>query len=111
MSELERELWPAVRLGQIAFLYGEEGTALAYCVWAFLTPEVARDYAADRGRGLTLAEWNEGTDLWIIDVVAPFGHCGSLSKALKAILPTSRSAFGVRRDRPNLPTRIVRVGW
>lgn len=73
-----------VRLDQILLLFGENKTPEGYVTWAWVTPETAARLAAGDGRALYPEEWNDGTLLWIVDVVAPFGQLSALIRAVRA---------------------------
>jgi hemolysin-activating ACP:hemolysin acyltransferase len=76
-------IWPAVRLSQIDFCFDTRGAPLAYATWAFLSDEVSIDFATNERRLLHLSEWNEGANLWIIDVVSPVGAMRMMAARLK----------------------------
>src|SRR5687767_10425640 len=58
LKVISERLWPAVRLGQIEFLYDSRGAATAFASWAFLTESVSRELSADPDRALDISEWN-----------------------------------------------------
>ena len=78
-----RRLWPAVQLNQIAFLYNSKGMPSAYATWAFLTPETAGRVKENPNYLLALDEWIEGEELWLVDLVAPFGDVVNLARKLR----------------------------
>ena len=109
-------LWPAIRLNQIAFSYNSVGRPIAFVTWAFLTETVSAEVERDCDRLLHLDEWNEGADLWIMDVVAPCGGAAALLRQVardrftrhNRIRAVRRLATGefvkmidIRRDLPN----------
>jgi len=96
---------PPIRLGQIAFSFTSHGIATGYVVWAYLTDEVAAEVAVKAGRTLQLGEWNEGTRLWIMDVVAPFGNVAALLRVLRPRLQGHDRAWTIRSDRPGALVR------
>ncbi|WP_372389190.1 toxin-activating lysine-acyltransferase [Xanthomonas axonopodis] len=91
-------LWPAIRLGQIMTLRNSRGLWVAYATWAYLSPE----FAARRWSGdppyLHVSEWNEGSELWLVDFVAPFGNARELSRLL-------RKKFTAEHERVNYVAR------
>jgi len=106
MASLQAFLEPPARLGQIEFLMNSHGQPRAFATWAFLTEEVEADLARDPARVLELEEWNEGTRLWIMDVVAPAGGATSLLLGLKRRLNSHHTASWLRADRTMAPRRI-----
>jgi cytolysin-activating lysine-acyltransferase len=111
LSALEHLLWPPVRLAQVSFLYNEFGTPIAYCTWAFLTDDVGDDLAANPNRGLEFHEWNEGLNLWVMDVVAPFGGVRELLMNLRSALPHHDRGYAVRLRGANGGRRIAKASW
>ncbi|WP_052689302.1 toxin-activating lysine-acyltransferase [Xanthomonas albilineans] len=91
-------LWPAIRLGQIMTLRNSRGLWVAYATWAYLSPEIAARRWNSDPPYLHLSEWNEGSELWLIDFVAPFGNVRELSKLLK-------NKFAVEHERVNYVSR------
>jgi hemolysin-activating ACP:hemolysin acyltransferase len=67
-------LLPAMLTHQICFLFDEDGNPVAYLIWAFLSPDVERRVLTSFRFELHESEWNEGSSLWIVDLVAPHGH-------------------------------------
>ena len=110
MEGIDHFLWPAVQLRQIAFLYDELGAPFAYASWAFLTPSVADELRSNPERPLEMQEWNEGTQLWIMDVVAPGGGALRLLRAIQRAMPHHDAGFALRR-RPDGGSRVSQVSW
>lgn len=101
--------WPAIRLGQVAFLFDGNGQPLAFATWAFLSEPVSQRMAAGDVRLLDISEWNEGDRLWIVDIVAPYGHCASMARRLRALLSCHfTEARGVRWRGAEADVRTVR---
>ncbi|WP_439471485.1 toxin-activating lysine-acyltransferase [Brevundimonas sp.] len=90
-------VWPAIRLRQIHFLRDAEGRVLGYCTWAFLRPETADLLFGEAGEAPDLDDWNAGPDLWLIDVVAPFGQVRSLLRDARLRLVATASSVHARR--------------
>jgi cytolysin-activating lysine-acyltransferase len=64
---------PPVLLDQIQFYYSPAGDAVGYVTWAFLADDVAARLQGDPTVLLHLSEWNEGAQLWIMDLALPPG--------------------------------------
>ena len=64
---------PPVLLDQIQFYYSPAGDAVGYVTWAFLAEDVAARLQNEPDVLLHLSEWNEGAQLWIMDLALPAG--------------------------------------
>ncbi|RUA00255.1 MAG: toxin-activating lysine-acyltransferase [Deltaproteobacteria bacterium] len=71
ISDLEWLLLPPLMLKQCK-LYTEKGFPISYISWAFLNETVEKRLIKNCGR-LSPEDWESGSRLWLIDVVAPFG--------------------------------------
>jgi cytolysin-activating lysine-acyltransferase len=108
LHDVSLNLWPAVRLNQIGFLYNSRGSPVAFATWAFVTDEVAQTLLADPNHRLDISEWNEGDQLWLVDFVAPFGEARNLARKLRSIyLPGAWRVRGVRRYADGRQPRVV----
>ena len=71
LGDLEWPLLPAISLKQFRMFYnGEQPVGVA--LWALADEIVAKRIDAGDAR-LTAVEWKSGTNMRIVDVVAPFG--------------------------------------
>jgi len=71
LGDLEWLLMPAILLKQFRIFYqGEKPVGVA--LWALVDDIVAKRIDANDKR-LTAVEWKSGTNMRIIDIVAPFG--------------------------------------
>lgn len=73
ISDIERCFWPPIVAGQCLVAIDND-MPVGFMSWAFLSEEVATGFA-NRTRDLKADEWGSGDQLWIIDLIAPFGHC------------------------------------
>lgn len=71
ISDLEWRVMPPLVLDQ-AKLYMREQMPLAFVSWAKLSAEAAHRYRQAPHR-LTPADWQGGDQVWLIDLVAPYG--------------------------------------
>ena len=95
-----------IRLDQIILLFGANKTPEGYLTWAYVTPETAMRLGDGSGRPPFPEEWNDGTLLWIVDVVAPFGQLRPLVEAARAHLGKDHRMMGYAdRRRRNLRIR------
>lgn len=81
LGELEWRLMPALVLDQ-ARLHMRDESPLAFITWAKLSAEAAARYRLPPHR-LAPADWKSGDEVWIVDVVAPFGGAAEAIKELK----------------------------
>lgn len=103
-------IWPAIRLRQIVFLIDARNVPIGYATWSYLSEENSLRMERDEVRYLEIGEWNEGTNLWITDFVAPKGHVRRLARVLRNTLnPIHKSALGLRRDASGTVTRLRRI--
>ena len=98
-------LWPAVRLNQIVYTTGRGGMWTGYATWAYFTPESAMTFIKSDPPFLHISDWNEGDQLWILDVVAPLSHARSLASQLRSRL--SRDFKEARHVRRNSDGNII----
>ncbi len=73
IGSLESWVAPAIVLRQIQFCFDEHGEPVAYATWAYLTDAMSGRMERDEVGLLHLSDWNAGLNLWVIDVVAPYG--------------------------------------
>lgn len=67
---------PAIAVQQIKIFFDVQGRSpVGYITWALLAPDVEKRWLHDPKVLLHFSEWNEGEKLWVMDLVAPFGHC------------------------------------
>lgn len=81
LSELEWRVLPPLVLDQ-AKLYMRDEAPVAYVSWAFLSQEAATRYAG-APHHLSPADWKSGGEVWVIDVVAPFGGVKEVIEELR----------------------------
>jgi len=81
LSELDWRVMPALVLEQ-AKLYIRETAPIAYVSWAMLSDTVAQRYV-DGPHHLMAADWRSDDQVWIIDLVTPFGGAAEVMKELR----------------------------
>ena len=81
LSELEWRVLPAMVQDQ-ARLYMRGDAPLAFVSWARLSKEVAQRYRMSPHQ-LSFNDWNSGHELWLIDLVAPFGGTAKVMETLR----------------------------
>lgn len=89
---------PPVKLSQIVIgLCAYRGTPRAYVTFAYLSDKVLNELESSTDRALHYSEWNEGTNLFVDDVVAPTGDASAFLKfALDHVQPP-HSTIHLRR--------------
>ena len=92
ISDLEWLLIPPLVSGQCK-LYMKKEYPFAYVSWAFLNEESEKILSTNGGR-IRPEDWKSGDQLWIMDIVAPFGE------ADKMLADLQRNEF---------PDRTIRV--
>lgn len=81
VSELEWRVLPALMLDQ-AKLYLKDEAPIAFVSWARLSDAVAQRYKTAPHQ-LTMTDWNSGDQVWLIDVLTPFGGAQDVLKDLR----------------------------
>jgi cytolysin-activating lysine-acyltransferase len=82
LSELEWRVMPALVLDQ-AKLYMRDDSPIAYVSWATLSETVAQRYAAAPHQ-LAAPDWKSGEQVWIVDLLVPFGGAQEVMNDLRA---------------------------
>ena len=81
LSELDWRVMPALVMEQ-AKLYMRETAPIAFVSWAKLSDGVAKRYL-EAPHHLTAADWKSGDQIWIIDMLTPFGGAAEVLKELR----------------------------
>ena len=81
LSELDWRVMPALVLEQ-AKLYMRDSAPIAYVSWAKLSDAAAQRYV-EAPHHLTAADWKSGDQVWLIDLVTPFGGAAEVMKELR----------------------------
>ena len=61
------------------------GKPVGATLWAFVLPEVDKRLSKGMSK-LKISDWRSGTDVWLIDLVAPFGNADEMINELKQTL-------------------------
>lgn len=73
-GHLSRCVLPAIRQKRIAFYFDAFNQVAGCVIWAFVADDVRERLFRYGKFHLHESEWNEGEDLWIVELMAPFGH-------------------------------------
>ncbi len=99
LGDISRRLWPAVLHKQIDFLFNSKGIPVGFVTWAYLTEACAQELMRDPDYVLHLSEWNEGDQLWIMDIVSVPGHVRNVARKLRETRLRHASRVHGRRPR------------
>ena len=83
VSSLAASIHEPQRQGNAKFYFDAEGKPAGFVTWAYLAPDTEARLLRMGAVRLTPLEWNEGGNLWIIDLVVP-------DKRLKYVLEDLR---------------------
>jgi len=110
IAAIDAQIMPAVRLLQADIFCNEYGVPVAYAIWAFVSDEVVAELQAGSERILHLSEWNDGLNLWLMDIAAPFGHAFPfLRKLRKEKLSAFNNIKALKNKKNGNGTRLVNL--
>lgn len=81
LGDLEWRVLPPLLHGQ-ARVHMQGEAPLAYASWALLSGEAATRYRGAPHR-LAAADWKSGDQVWLVDLITPFGGAQELLKELR----------------------------
>lgn len=114
ISDLEWMVMPPMLLRQFRIFPGKN-QPMGVALWASLSPEVEKRLEAG-GTRLAPQEWKSGESLWLVDLIAPFGHQETMLEDIKKTifagkrfkmhvnLPEGRKVVTMEPDAPAAPT-------
>ena len=73
VQALSRLFIPAINNDTIRFFTNDDDQVCAALIWARLSDEVSQRMIYDQVPP-TEKDWTSGTNLWTLDILAPFGH-------------------------------------
>lgn len=79
---IERNVLPAIHHKQFRLYHDGNGRPIGFVSWAYLTDELDQKYQTG-AYALKPMEWIGGTNAWIIDFVAPFGHTMAVRRHMR----------------------------
>lgn len=103
-------LWiePAIALRQIKFFFDAVGRPCGYLTWAFLADDVITRMLGDTCALLHISEWNEGRELWLMDMVAGPGYAQRIARyALDHMFPAQTEGRFLRHHTDGTIRRVV----
>lgn len=81
ISELEWRVMPPLMLEQ-AKLFMREESPLAFVTWAKMSP-ASSDRYRKAPHHLMFSDWNSGDQIWLIDIVTPFGGAQEIMQNIR----------------------------
>ena len=84
-------IYPAIYHEKIKIFYDKFKNPIGYITWALLADDVIDRIINSNSLWLHESEWNEGDNLWIIDICLPFGGIINHRKEIKKILRAHNS--------------------
>lgn len=107
LAFLRTWVMPAIEHDQIRFLFDHAGEPVAYWTWAFLAPDVEHRFIHDSHVLLHESEWNEGGQLWIMDLVALRGFIRSVIYHMNnSMLFDYSCAYSLRRNKGGIVRKV-----
>jgi cytolysin-activating lysine-acyltransferase len=79
---IERNVLPAIHHKQFRLYHDDKGRPIGYLSWAWLTDEHDAKYQMG-AYALRPSDWIGGSNAWIIDFVAPFGHTMAIRRHMR----------------------------
>lgn len=108
LASITQQLMPAVRLGQIHFIYNRRHAPLGYVAWAFITEEVLNRLKEGQ-YDLHFSEWNEGDIVYLFDIVSPYGYAKELlSSFMRTNFSTKKRVFAKKHGKQYFFDRVIK---
>ncbi len=109
VAELMQLIEPPLRLGQYK-IFTSKGYPRAFITWASLNEENQIKFALEESY-FGADQWASGENIWLVDLVAPFGHGPDVQKEIIANMTndemkTIQMVRARRKPSEDKPTRI-----
>ncbi|WP_175804332.1 toxin-activating lysine-acyltransferase [Burkholderia cenocepacia] len=107
LVRLNAWILPAIELRQIKVFFGANGKPVGFVTWAFLSDDVVRTV---EGGGFIshLSEWNEGRDLWVIDLSIRRGGLAGVFRFIREKFSREHDEFFWLTRRESSASRVRR---
>ena len=107
-QNIETYILSPLKHNKLLVQYDALDNPIAFCTYAFLSPEAEKRYMADSG-SLTEMDFasNDGT-LWCVDFAAPFGGCRQVIRQMRIFF---EETYGEGTKARIFRTRKNRYGW
>ena len=106
LSEMDWRVMPPLVLEQ-AKLYMRDNAPIAYVSWAKLSAATAQRFL-EAPHHLMAADWKSGDQVWIIDLIAPFGGTAEVMKELRETVFVGRE---IHQLMPGLEGEAKTLTW
>lgn len=108
ISDLEWMVLQPVSLGQFRVFHGEEFPVGVF-FWAYVNEEVDKRLSEGIVR-LSPEDWKSGDQLWLVDVIAPFGNVQQMiDDLIKNVFPKKTFKYLQRNDKGELIVETSKV--
>ena len=112
LSDIQRLIIPPLKLGQYR-IYVDNEVPLCYASWAML-PEEAEEGYKNKTRKIQPKDWDSGNNLWLVDVICPFGGTRPAIKRLDNLrkelgLPDKVNFYRGKRLGSNRVNNVKRI--
>lgn len=84
VADANRLVLPPIMAGQCVHVH-EGGRLVGWGSWAMLTEDAEAGYVLGH-RKIRPEDWNAGNRLWLVDVIAPFGHAREVTGRVRFAL-------------------------
>lgn len=102
-----RNFMPPIHRGQFKVYKNSEGRLTGIVTWAYVSNENDRRLR-EIGATPPMDAWSDGPNLWIIDLIAPFGDAMSISRDLQcSVFADWREPVWALRRKPDGTVRKV----
>ncbi|WP_081063680.1 toxin-activating lysine-acyltransferase [Burkholderia multivorans] len=107
LARLTAWILPAIELRQIKVFFDASGNPAGFVTWAFLSDDVSRTVASG-GFISHLSEWNEGRDLWLIDLSIRRGGLADVFRFIREKFSSEHDEFFWLTRRRSSASRVCR---
>ena len=112
VKDIQRLVIPPLKLNQYR-IYIDEEVPLCYASWAMFPKEADEGYK-NKTRKIQPKDWDSGNNLWLVDVICPFGGTRSAIKRLDILrkelgLPDKVNFYRGKRLGSNRVNNVTRI--
>lgn len=105
LEEIELYLVPALKVGQCKIYLDDKSHPTAFFTWA-MVDDACHAHLLQSGRNPPPDRWASGHNLWIMDVVAPFGSALHVVRDIQRNHYPHHPAYTIRRNPDGTIKRI-----
>ena len=84
VSDICRRFVAPIKLSQYV-IYAEGDELKAFASIGFFSDAVSEGFTAGTHR-IKEEDWNSGNNIWLVDVLAPFGHARQITRSVRTLL-------------------------